>query len=78
MTESQPRTLDPQWLAQWRDEITAVSQQLQRTSPWRLLRIRRLRAEWSRLDAQIARPVFDERDQDLPATGRKAIAPGSF
>jgi hypothetical protein len=53
VTEGQRQPFDSQWLAEWRDEVYAVSQQLQRTSPWRLVRCRRLRAEWRRLGDQL-------------------------
>jgi hypothetical protein len=53
MTEGQQQPFESHWLAEWRDEVYAVSQQLQRTSPWRLLRCRRLRSEWRRLGDQL-------------------------
>jgi hypothetical protein len=55
VTEGRQQSFDSQWLAEWRDEVYAVSQQLQRTPPWRLMRCRRLRAEWRRLADQLDR-----------------------
>jgi hypothetical protein len=55
MTEGPRQPLESHWLAEWRDEVYAVSQQLQRTPPWRLMRCRRLRAEWRRLGDQLDR-----------------------
>jgi hypothetical protein len=53
MAEGQRQPVESPWLAEWRDEVYAVSQQLQRTPPWRLVRCRRLRAEWRRLGDQL-------------------------
>jgi hypothetical protein len=67
MTEGQRQPFESQWLAEWRGEVYAVSQQLQRTPPWRLMRCQRLRAEWRRLADQLdgvrASVELLERDQ---------------
>ena len=55
MTEGQRPPFESHWLAEWREEVYAVSQQLQRTPPWRVMRCRRLRAEWRRLADQLDR-----------------------
>jgi hypothetical protein len=67
LTEGEQQLSESQWLAEWRDEVYAVSQQLQRTPPWRLVRCRRLRAEWRRLGDQLGvrpRAGLLERDRD--------------
>jgi hypothetical protein len=54
MTEGQEQhPFDSQFLAEWRDEVYAISKQLQHTPPWRLVRCRRLRSEWRRLGDQL-------------------------